>query len=409
MTRNNKNIQSTEAKLFLLDEIKRSKITFNYGVIVFLGIFINGSVALFHGLISMSILFYLLCSCIILIPFLNRANKTSTAVTVLIHTSNISILFFNLTFTHDMMYLYYLFPLFAGISYLNPLPRHRNSLVAHTIISVLFHIIGILIFVFYMPQKPTDYSFIYIKNGGIIFSLLLTASLIHQHNKKTQRKHNKLEQQIQKNKKVLLQQESILKDKNMLMAEIHHRVKNNLAVVSGMLNWQKSHSDEKLVHEVLNECSNRVMTMALVHKKLYERGDFNEVALNDYVKELCVDIKNTQETNVQLEINVDAEPIFIKIDKATPCGLIINEVMTNCIKHAFVKKYGVIDVSLRLYKNIVVLIIKDNGVGMPPIEEVKNRNTMGYNLIASLSEQIDGKFEYVNANGTQFALHFPLN
>jgi two-component sensor histidine kinase len=394
---------------FLFEEKTRIRTTNIFGLILFASFVYPAVVAFWEHKNNVGLLFLLLSLIICIIPFVNRLQKTHYSVAIIIHTCNVGIVLYNIAIVGNVLNLYSLFPFVAGISFLNPLPHYKREFFIHYAITFVFHLTTIVYFHFILR----DYSRI---NGQEVFSivnllisLLITIILIYLHSNKAVLAQFRLNNQVKETQQLVDKLEVALHEKNILLAEVHHRIKNNLAVVSGMLNWQKSHSDEKRVHDVLNECSNRVMTMALVHKKLYERGDFNEVALNDYVKELCEDIKKTQETNVQLEINVEADPIFIKIDKATPCGLIINEVMTNCIKHAFVKKHGVISVSLKSYKNIVVLIIKDDGIGMPPIEEVKNRNTMGYNLIASLSEQIDGQFEYVNANGTQFALHFPLN
>jgi|GEM_PF-2335007 len=393
----------------MFEENSRIRTTNLYGAILFVSLVYPSIVAFVHQKNEDGFAFLLLALFICLIPFFNRIGKVRYSVAIIIHACNIGITLYNVTIVGNVLNLYSLFPLVAGISFLNPLPNYRKELFLHYTITFLFHA-GTIV---YFDMISVSSSLIPAKDifsiVNFLISLFVTMMLIYLHSNKAVMAQFHLNNQINETQQLVDKLEVALHEKNILLAEVHHRIKNNLAVVSGMLNWQKSHSDEKLVHQVLNECSNRVMTMALVHKKLYERGNFNEVALNDYVKELCEDIKNTQETNVQLEINVVADPIFLKIDKATPCGLIINEVMTNCIKHAFVKKYGIIDVSLKLYKNIVVLIIKDDGVGMPPIEEVKNRNTMGYNLIASLSEQIDGQFEYINANGTQFALHFPLN
>lgn len=395
--------------VLLIEEKNRIRRTNNYGLVMFASLVYPAIVAFYYNKNDDGFFFLLLALFVCLIPLFNRIGKSNYSVAIIIHTCNIGITLYNVTIVGNVLNLYSLFPLVAGISFLNPLPHYKKELIIHYGITFIYHAGTIAYFNFISTissEVETNETFSII---NLLVSLFVTMMLIYLHSNKAVVAQLRLNKQIKETQQLVDKLGVALNEKNVLLAEVHHRIKNNLAVVSGILNWQKSHSDEKLIHEVLNECSNRVMTMALVHKKLYERGDFNEVALNDYIKELCADIKNTQETNVQLEINVDADSIFIKIDKATPCGLVINEVITNSIKHAFIKKYGVINVSLKLYENIVVLIIKDDGIGMPPIEEVKNRNTMGYNLIASLSEQLDGKFEYVNADGTQFALHFPLN
>lgn len=395
--------------LFLRYEANRARTTLFTMVLLFASLIYPAIIALTQGKVQVAALFFALSSILLLIPVFNKLKKTTISVGIAIHVCNIAILMFNVFIAQNVLNLFSLFPLAMGIFYLNPLPIYNKELVFHYCLTIFFTILSVL----YFYLVPVNY---YKKESNDLFAIInllvclfVTIALIYLQGNKAVKMQLRINKKIAENNNLVNELEATINQKNILLAEAHHRIKNNLAIVSGILNWQKSTSPLDKVHEVLSDCSNRVMSIALVHKKLYERGDYDEIALNEYIKELCDDIKTAQPAYSAIEIEENLEQNYIKVEKATPCGLIINEVVTNSFKHAFKDNRGKITISLKKMKNIVILIIKDNGVGMPPIKKIATSNTMGFNLITSLTEQIDGHFEYINSNGTQFVLYFPLN
>ncbi|MCD6066825.1 MAG: two-component hybrid sensor and regulator [Bacteroidetes bacterium] len=201
---------------------------------------------------------------------------------------------------------------------------------------------------------------------------------------------------------------SSLKEKDILLKEVHHRVKNNLQVISSILNLQSTYvRDEKTLY-ILRECQNRIKSMAFIHEALYQNKNFSEIPFNDYLIMLVKNLfqtYNVDHSNVKL--NFDIDPVFLNLDTSIPCGLIVNELVSNSFKYAFPdNKQGFIFISLKKQKNDVCLIIKDNGVGLPNEIDFKNTESLGLQLVVTLVEQIGGNIKLDNTNGTKFEITF---
>jgi len=201
-----------------------------------------------------------------------------------------------------------------------------------------------------------------------------------------------------------------LNEKNILLKEIHHRVKNNLQIISSLLNLQSNYLEDDNAKSLFKETQNRIKTLALVHEKLYKSKDVEYVDLNEYITSI-VDLLsysfNKEYIKVNYNLNVDDLEKF-DIEKAIPCGLIINEILSNAYKYAFPEKLnGEISIELKKTDNKCIFIISDNGVGMPKHFDANNSNTLGLELIHSLVEQLDGTIKISSKNGTKFHLEFP--
>ena len=204
--------------------------------------------------------------------------------------------------------------------------------------------------------------------------------------------------------------ESSLQEKELLLREIHHRVKNNLQVISSLLSLQSRTSKDEQAIEMAKESQNRIKVMALIHEKLYRSKDFANVEFNDYIKNLANDLFASYRVSAsRISLKLEIEDLSLGIDTAIPTGLIINELVTNCLKYAFSKDSdGEIRISLRsLADGQNELIVSDNGVGIPETLDIKNAESLGLRMITNLTERsLHGKVSINRNNGTEFKIIF---
>lgn len=200
-----------------------------------------------------------------------------------------------------------------------------------------------------------------------------------------------------------------LREKEALLTEIHHRVKNNMQIISSLLNLQSQYVEgDQMAADVLKESQNRVKSMAMVHEKLYQSDNLTEIKIDDYIKRLVSDLFYSYNI-LQDQINplIDVEKIRFNMETAIPCGLIISELVTNSLKHAFPeKRKGEIRVSLKILNNKYVLVVSDDGVGLPNELDFKKTNTLGLKLVDSLVNQVDGEIELDKSHGAEFTIIF---
>jgi PAS domain S-box-containing protein len=200
-----------------------------------------------------------------------------------------------------------------------------------------------------------------------------------------------------------------LKEKDALLKEIHHRVKNNLQIISSMLSLQEARVVDRASKEMLLDSRNRIKTMALIHEKLYGSFDLSRVNFAEYVRSLMSHILSTYgSSNDRVGIRVDVEDISLNIDMAIPLGLIVNELVTNSFKHAFPGSMrGEIFVELhRSGEGRYLLTVGDNGIGMPPDFDVEHTTSLGLQLVNALVQQIDSEVTIEREKGTVFKIAF---
>jgi len=198
--------------------------------------------------------------------------------------------------------------------------------------------------------------------------------------------------------------------KETLLKEIHHRVKNNLALTINFIKLQRFKIDNAQIQAVLGDIENRIYTMALLHTKLYESENLDSIDLQKYIEELVADIAKSYQISEKIRLHVNVEPIRLNIDYALPCGLLINECVTNAIKHAFDANGGEIQINFTCNDHHAILSICDNGKGlpasMPPLATLK---TLGLQLIHTIvTKQLGGSLRRVNENGLKWFFHFTL-
>jgi two-component sensor histidine kinase len=200
---------------------------------------------------------------------------------------------------------------------------------------------------------------------------------------------------------------NMLHEKEVLLAEVFHRVKNNMNIVTSLLNLKKNASSSVEVQEALEECRNRIFSMALVHQKIYSTKSFTRLEFKDYVSDL-INALRVSIDGAQALIELECEKIELGLSTAIPCGLILNELITNSFKHAS-KPGQQLSVRIRIIQlqHEILLFYKDSGPGLPP-EEAMKKNTLGLDIIRSLSEQLDAAFEFGNEKGFTFDMKFPV-
>jgi len=201
-----------------------------------------------------------------------------------------------------------------------------------------------------------------------------------------------------------------LKEKEILLQEINHRVKNNMQIISSLLNLQSRHIEDKKSLELFQSSQNRVKSMALIHERLYQSKDFTRVDVADYVRSLTNQLFITYGIDQSaIKLKIDIKDIFLDMNTAIPCGLIINELVSNSLEHAFPRGTpGEIKIAMHpLNKNEIELIVSDNGVGMPEDMKLKNSQSLGLYLVSMLAEdQLHGEIKLNRKKGTAF--HFRL-
>jgi len=221
-----------------------------------------------------------------------------------------------------------------------------------------------------------------------------------------------LEAQITDRKKVENQIKLSLKEKETLLQEIHHRVKNNMQVISSLLKLQSDSVDDDRIKEALKVNKNRVFTMSAVHETLYGSDNLSEIDLKSYLSKISEALVQSYSINPgEVSLNIDSEDIKINIAIASPLGLIINELITNSLKYAFLDdRKGEIDIAIkRVDGNDIELIIMDNGIGMGENFDWRKADSLGLKLVTTLVEdQLDGSISMDNKNGTKFIIKFNI-
>ncbi|HPG40892.1 MAG TPA: PAS domain S-box protein [bacterium] len=215
-------------------------------------------------------------------------------------------------------------------------------------------------------------------------------------------------QDITERKLAELQVQKDLQEKNLLLKEIHHRVKNNLQIICSLLTLQAANmknEEAKIASEI---SKNRIYSMALVHEQLYQSHDFSSIRIKNFITNLVRELGNVYQIHPRIKINTTISDITLGIDYAIPCGLILNELITNAIKHAFPRnRKGLITLRFTRYRNKnYILKISDNGVGLPKSLNMAEADSLGLRMVSLLVEQLEGVIETQNKDGVSIVIRF---
>ncbi|MFZ2054245.1 MAG: histidine kinase dimerization/phosphoacceptor domain -containing protein [Candidatus Aminicenantales bacterium] len=200
-----------------------------------------------------------------------------------------------------------------------------------------------------------------------------------------------------------------LQEKEVLLREIHHRVKNNMQVISSLLNLQSRHIQNPAVMEMFKESQRRIRSMALIHERLYQSSDLSRIEFSQYLRSLATHLFHSyQVDSSRIQLRIEAEEVHLNINTAIPCGLIVNELISNALKHAFPEgRSGYLDLDLhKVTGDGYVLRVKDDGVGLPENLDFRKTETLGMQIVSTLVDQIEGRLVLECRSGTGFTLEF---
>lgn len=207
------------------------------------------------------------------------------------------------------------------------------------------------------------------------------------------------------------QLKAALKEKELLLAEIHHRVKNNLQIIDSLLGMQSDMLVNETAVSLLRESQNRVKSMALIHQILYESSDFANVDFSSVLRALVSNLEYSYALDAsRISVNIDTDPVFLPIDISIPLGLIVNELCSNAMKYAFGEHdSGVIEISLKYAEpHVLQVYVADNGTGIPDEFDLKDSSTLGLQLVHLLGEQISAELNFQRKEPTSFTLRIPV-
>lgn len=222
--------------------------------------------------------------------------------------------------------------------------------------------------------------------------------------------YQQVQNELAERKRTEEQLKQSLKEKEVLLKEIHHRVKNNLQVISSVLRLQADYIKDEKVLTLFRDSQNRIRSMALIHEKLYRSNNLLKINLDEYIRDLSTNLIRSYTASFQVAtLRASAEGLWLNIDTAIPCGLIINELVSNCLKHAFPTASQENEVCINITStddDKLVLTVHDNGVGFPADLDFRNTESLGLELVCIFTEQLEGNIELDKSNGTTFTITF---
>jgi len=221
-------------------------------------------------------------------------------------------------------------------------------------------------------------------------------------------KNTELQNLLSDKDNLISEKDTLLEEKGWLLKEVHHRVKNNLQIMTSLLNTQAKYLNNEDAIKAIEESRHRMQAMSLIHQKLYESENTASVNMQAYITELSDYLKTSFNSGKQINFLIDVDQILLNISQAIPIGLILNEVITNSIKYAFQEREaGSIYINMHNMKDDEILLeIKDNGVGLPDNFDLRNSTSMGMRLVNGLAKQINGKLGFQNKDGVCVQLEF---
>lgn len=306
-------------------------------------------------------------------------------------------------------YLYH-FPLILAIAFIFDMREDKKLMLFHFSLIIAFLTINVIThYTLFRSNFLTDDK----RSQMFMFNLIFSASavgffvyiMIQNNLKESYLYIQRIEDRRQSEKAI----KEALDEKNILISELHHRVKNNLAIISGLFSLKINDDLHEDAKNVLLESRNRVRSMALIHNRLYKSDSLIDVNFNEYIQELISEITSSYPAiSNTIKVKTNISSISLNVNAAIPCGLILNELLTNCYKHAFKEKAeGEIAVSFLRETNYYKMTVKDNGSGLPV--NYNKKQSLGVTVIEALTEQLDGTAKFTDDHGTHFELSFKVN
>ena len=327
----------------------------------------------------------------------NRDGYYNTAKYLIIISTNYAVLTMNFSFGHEAGFLRYYFAaplvIFTLFHYkqITHIILGMSLYMSSFVLGQLFYLAGVPALLEFSPEILSNLSIL-----NIFLTLLFLTLLTKGFSKQYYESYKALDEQHKNLQK-------LIGEKNTLLSETHHRVKNNLAVISGLFDLQMIYNQNQEVSEILNNSKRRIKSMSMIHESLYIQDDLANIDFKEYISQMINEIESSIKTNPDIEVKLDVQGLHFELQRAVPLGLIVNEVLTNAFKHAFQpNQKGEIRVIFKKEEKYI-LQIKDNGKGLP---SELDSGSLGMTLIDALVQQLEGEYSYGSENGTTFEMQF---
>lgn len=390
---------------------REARIVNLFALITLLGLLIGVSSVLFISgdYVFSTVAFSTITSLTILV--LNYKLHHNAATYVFVITINVTIFILNKQYIDSVgNYLYYFPVIFCVALIHNPVKSNARTAIFFSVVLISFLCSRLFDIPYLKNTTITEADNAALLTYNSVLAFFVTLILVFLVVRLINRQNNEalaLLHKEQEAQKIITQS---LKEKETLLAEIQHRVKNNLAIITGLLNLQteKAPCDES--KQLMIESRNRVMSISMVHERLYKKDNLSKINLKQYLSELVQElIKSFPITSQQININEELEKIELEITKAVPVGLIVNETITNSLKHAFNSgnEKPTISIKMQLIYDRIQICITDNGIGFS--DTINRKDTaLGLSLIESLCDQIDAQVVFKNEGGACVSIVFSI-
>ena len=341
--------------------------------------------------------------------YFNHKNNFNLAKHILLISTNLLILLATLTIGISAGIYFFFFPVVVAYSFLLNL-KNKKELLFYSIFTMFLFLLVLIDFKELQFMKVPIIDQLNSQFEIVAFlSFLLVIYQTYLYISDRDQKQNQLFKMINDIKASENKHLQDLKDKEILLAEVYHRVKNNLSVVSSLINLQMNTIEHEFTKNALMDCKNRVNSMAMIHQKFYEGKKYAKIDFKAYIIDLVGEIKhayNIKNKKIAVNSYIDTHLNF-DLNIAIPCGIILNELISNSFKHAFSNQdTGKIDVYIERENDLFLMRIVDNGIGFEFKDKIESSNSLGLILIQSLAEQLDGTFQFLGTKGTDFRMLF---
>lgn len=392
-------------------ERREVKILNLFAFIVFCGLAVGASNIVFLGDSYPALVEGCFALLTLAIPLLNLKGYYDAAAYFYVVYINLIILFINEYYDDSTAtYLYYFPIIFCTALLHNPNKPIYRTLSFFAIITASFLVARINHAELFPKANLTAEQDSILSEYNIYFCALITIVLLYMVINLINRQYSEQADLLETVKKDQVTIANSLHEKEVLLAEVQHRVKNNLAVIIGLFNLQRDNATNDETRAAIAEAKNRVLSIAMVHERLYKKANLSRISLKNYIWELTKEIIRSHPLYDKITIEEDLEEIDADITKAVPVGLVVNEIITNSLKHAFkdLSKKPVIKIILTHHFGMICVKISDNGSGLPENMDKIEKSSIGLTLMESLAEQLDGTIHYSSENGTTVKLTFPV-
>lgn len=382
-----------------------------FALIIIAGLLVGATSMFFLGGAYPALAEVISATVTVMIIVLNFKKKYDAATYLFVISINLLIFFINQQYDVSVQcYLYY-FPVIFCVALIHD-PGRSNKRTALFFFIVVFSFMCSKLLRIEALRNTTvtaeDNKVLLIYNAYL--TVILTIFLVYLVVKLINRQNNELILSLNKLRESQLLISNSLKEKEVLLAEIQHRVKNNLAVMSGLLSLQLNDAKGSEARVLLLDAKNRIMSIAMVHERLYQKGNLSQINLGQYLMELTDEVIGSHQLHSKIQLIKQTINLEVSITKAIPTGLIVNEILTNSLKHAF--ENGSIEptISLKmiLQDNTLKIHVADNGKGFGDLSS-RNESSLGVSLIESLALQIDADVVFMNNDGAKVELSYSVS